>query len=232
MENQKVVTELNRNVYKWLVGNITYNVYDQPEDPDMPGAKKISFKGTMVTEYELACQFQAFQKGLGKKLKGAPITITKQDWGSAAKTVDAMHNERERKVQEARDAARAVQLAAWAVLDKQYRAAFHRWVDNRISFLNYRRRVLFTTTVLMALLMLGSAGYAAVCPGAPVCNFGQLPTLVFEIWFEFLLYEKINVQIEFEAGSEKVYEKSSVVQGFSGISSKKEEEKKDSTNKV
>jgi hypothetical protein len=232
LEDQKVTTKLNRNVYKWMVGGVTYNVYDQPEHPDMPGAKKILFKGTMVTEYDLACQFQAFQKGLGNKLKGAPITITTQDWDSEAKRMDDIHQEKERIVQELRDTARAVQLAAWAELDKQYRAAFHRWVDNRIFFLNFRRRALFTTTVLMALLMLGSAGYAALCPGVPLCNFGQLPALVFEIWFEVVLYQKINTKIEFEAGSERVFEKSSVVYGFGGLTSKKEEEKKDDKNKV
>ena len=227
-----MTTELNRKVYKWLVGGVTYNVYDEPEHPNTPGAKKILFKGTMVTEYDLACQFQAFQKGLGNKLKGEPITITTQDWDSAAKRADDFHQEKERKVQEFRDAARAAQLAAWAVLDKQYRAAFHRWVDNRIFFLNFRRRALFTTTVLMALLMLASAGYVALCPGVPLCNFGQLPALVFEIWFEVVLYQKIRVKIEFEAGSETVFEKSSVVHGFGGLISKKEEEKKDDKSKV
>lgn len=230
LKDQEVTTELTRNVYKWTVGGVTYNVYDQPEHPDKPGAKKIKFNGTLVTEYELACQFQAFQKGLGNKLKGTPITITVQDWDSAAKKAADIHQEREKKVQEMRDAARAAQLAAWAVRDKEYRAAFHRWVDNKMSFLNLRRRVLFTTTVLMALLMLGSAGYAAVCPGAPLCNFGQLPTLLFEIWFEVVLYQKVHQKIEFEAGSEKVYAKSSVVHGFGGVASKKEEKKPDTNN--
>ena len=211
-ETHKVRSLVTRKYLVWKKDGKNLRVF-----PEADEKRKILLDGKLVSEKELAVQYQSYLRTMKNngKYKGDIFEVTpfnyQQVYEGAKRAFEAKVGDAVSQMKKDREA----NIVKFQTQQSQYAWFLKEWYSSCNKF-NYTLRIAMIGCVTLNMLtMIAGMIYLSVCDSAnvPYCSMVQLPNLTFTLIVEITIIYRSTKLLKIEEGEEDVFRDSVCVDG-------------------